>query len=142
MKTENIQDVLDEIRHENLSDFLLFKTIFDLAEDVFDITDEKMLILLSSNTKQDVEADIIYFLEKIIFYILKVLRIMFAQDGEYHEFFSKEYLQTRELMNLLIELERIFAQITEYVRDCADKKKIEARLKQDIDKRFEFLDKN
>lgn len=136
---EEIDSFLKTIRNEDMEDKLLYKVIFELIESIFDINDKKHLILLLSNTKENIETDIIYFL-KDIFDLLYMKTVKYLKKkNNLVDLFSKDYLSNNELNTLLNEIEILFKDITIEIINSKKKIEIQNKIKQAIEKNYKIL---
>ncbi len=136
---EEINTLLKTIKNDNIKKYLLYKLVFELIEWIFNIDDKEHLDLLLSNTKEEIETDIIYFLRDIFELLYKKIKKYLEKRIDLNDLYSKDYLDENEIKILLNEIETLFGDIIIEVNRSEEKKKIEEKIKAEIDKKYKIL---
>lgn len=113
---EEIKNVLESIRDTDNNLFLLYKLIFQIVEEIFDIDDTDHLNYLLLDHKEEMETDIIYLLRDIIVFIWKELENIFGKKEGIHELLSPDYMSDHELQSIKIELWDLFTELWEKIK--------------------------
>ena len=136
---EEIKELLKEIRNDNIRNYLLYKLVFELIEWIFNITDQEHLDLLLSNTKEEIETDIIYFLRDIFELLFKKIEKYLKNKKSLIELFSKDYLGDDELNTFINEIEILFSKLIIEINASQEKEKIVGKIKKEIEKKYKIL---
>jgi len=134
-ENDEIQKLLKIIRNDNIKTYLLYKIIFELIEDILDIEDIKHIDILLSNTKENVTTDIVYFLRDIFEFIFMNLKEKFNSKEKYYEIFSKDYLNDEEKIKLLEEIDNLFTDIVENIKESKEKNIIKNKIQLELKKK-------
>lgn len=135
---KEIKDLLKIIRNDNIKEYLLYKLIFELIEDAFNVKDINHLNLLISNIKEEVETDLVYYIKHILDYIYEVLeKYLKSKDSLFDNI--KDYLNDNELEEVLLEIDKLFWDIIIEFKDSKKKREIEEKIKNVINKKSKIL---
>jgi len=136
---KEISDILKIIRDDDIRKSLIYKAIFELIEDIFNINNESHLLILLSNTKEDIETDLIYFLRDILDLIHLKIKQSIESNKSFLEFWSNDYLDDSELVIFLKNIESFFNQLTEEIKKSDEKKTIETKIINELNKKIKLL---
>jgi len=116
-KDDEINSFLSEIRsNRNLDYSLLYKLIFLLIEDIFDIDDKESLNFVMADLSEDLETEFIYLIWSILEYATKKLEEFFDENESIFETISDDYLDDKELDKILNKLDYLFEDLITWIK--------------------------
>jgi len=116
-KDDEINSFLSEIRsNRNLDYSLLYKLIFLLIEDIFDIDDKESLNFVMADLSEDLETEFIYLIWSILEYATKKLEEFFDENESIFETISDDYLDDKELDKILNKLDYLFKDLITWIK--------------------------
>lgn len=136
---EEIKELLKSIRNDDIKEYLLYKMVFEIIEDIFDIDDTNHLNILLSNLKEELETDIIYFLKDIFKFLYEKIRSNLEAKKWFLWNIDSDYLDNKELSELLNEIEKLFKDITIELKKSEEKRLIKEKIKKEMERKNEIL---
>lgn len=129
---EEIEWLLKKIKDNNLKNYLLYKLIFELIENIFDVDDKNHIDFLLSNQKEEVETDLVYFLKDIFGNIFENLENIFISKKSLIELLSNDYLDDNELSDLINEIDQLFSELTLILNNYWWRTIVEEKIKKEL----------
>jgi hypothetical protein len=116
-ETTEVNDFLKNIRYVNIEDInnnrddkdkLLYKFVFNIIEEIFNIEDKEHLSFIMSNLDEELRVDIIYYFRDVFNLIYRKLDDFLSDYKSLFEKFSNDYMSDNELIEILSRIDVLF----------------------------------
>ncbi len=131
---EEINQLLKLIRNDKIKNYLLYKMIFELLEEIFNIENSKHIDLLLSNTAEEIQTDLIYYIKFILDFVYDVIEKELKSKKWFFDNIN-DYLNDKELESVLENLDTLFSDVIKQILVSNETSKIKAKIINEVDKR-------